>query len=136
MRRAQDWDKVFEEAVRWVAPISCSSRLVLEDTEIRGCLIPKGDTVMTVQASANRDEEIWGETGEVFDVYRPNGQRQSFGNGPHFCQGTNVARRAIGQVMLPILFDRFSNMSLPDPDAVLFRGFGFRGPITLPVLLN
>ncbi|KQI67494.1 cytochrome [Loktanella sp. 3ANDIMAR09] len=130
-----DWDRAFEEGVRWVAPISASSRLVTEDTEIRGHLIPKGDTVMTIQASANRDEDVL-ENGEVFDVYRDKAPHQSFGNGPHFCQGTHVARRAVGQVMLPILFDRFPNMSIPDTDAVIWRGFGFRGPIQIPVLLE
>jgi cytochrome P450 len=135
VKRNGDWDKAFEEGVRWVAPISASSRLVTEDTEIRGHLIPKGDTVMTIQASANRDEEVV-EDGERFNVYRDSTVHQSFGNGPHFCQGTHVARRAVGQVMLPILFDRFPDMSLPDPGAVIWRGFGFRGPITLPVRLN
>lgn len=135
VKRNNDWDKAFEEGVRWVAPISASSRLATEDTEIRGCVIPKGDTVMTIQASANRDEDVI-EDGETFNVYRDKAPHQSFGNGPHFCQGTHVARRAVAQVMLPILFDRFPNMSLPDPNAVIWRGFGFRGPITLPVLLN
>jgi cytochrome P450 len=45
------WRAAFEEGVRWVAPIQASSRLVMEDTEIRGCLIPKGDTVMTIQST-------------------------------------------------------------------------------------
>jgi cytochrome P450 len=135
VKQNADWDRAFEEGVRWVAPISASSRLVTQDTEIRGCLIPKGDTVMTIQASANRDEDELVD-GEVFNVYRDKAAHQSFGNGPHFCQGTHVARRAVGQVMLPILFDRFPNMTLPDPDAVIWRGFGFRGPINLPVLLN
>lgn len=135
VKRDGDWDKAFEEGVRWVAPIAASSRLATQDTEIRGCVIPKGDTVMTIQASANRDEEVV-EDGEVFNVYRDKTPHQSFGNGPHFCQGTHVARRAVAQVMLPMLFDRFPNMSLPDPDAVIWRGFGFRGPIQLPVLLN
>lgn len=130
-----DWNKAFEEGVRWVAPISASSRLVMEDTEIRGCLIPKGDTVMTIQASANRDEDVV-SNGEVFDVYRDDCTHQSFGNGPHFCQGTHVARRAIGQIMLPILFERFPNMTIPDTDAVIWRGFGFRGPVQIPVLLQ
>ncbi|KHA54223.1 cytochrome P450 [Sulfitobacter geojensis] len=135
VKRDGDWDKAFEEGVRWVAPISASSRLATQDTEIRGCVIPKGETVMTIQASANRDEDVV-EDGEVFNVYRDKVPHQSFGNGPHFCQGTHVARRAVAQVMLPLLFDRFPNMSLPDPDAVIWRGFGFRGPIQLPVLLN
>ena len=135
VKRNNDWGAAFEEGIRWVAPISASSRLVTEDTEIRGCLIPKGDTVMTIQASSNRDEELF-ENGEEFIVYRDKNPHQSFGNGPHFCQGTHVARRAVAHIMLPILFDRFPNMSLPDPDAVIWRGFGFRGPINLPVLLN
>lgn len=135
VKRNGDWEKAFEEGVRWVAPISASSRLVTEDTEIRGCFIPKGDTVMTIQASANRDEDVI-ENGEVFDVYRDKVQHQSFGNGPHFCQGTHVARRAVAHIFLPVLFDRFPNLSLPDSDAVIWRGFGFRGPVTLPLLLN
>ena len=90
---------------------------------------------MTIQASANRDEDIVAN-GDVFDVYRPDCIHQSFGNGPHFCQGTHVARRAVAHIMLPILFDRFPDMTIPEPEKVLWRGFGFRGPIQIPVLLN
>lgn len=135
VKRNADWDKSFEEGVRWVAPIQASARLVLEDTEIRGYHIPKGDTVMTIQASACRDEDLY-ENGEDFIVYRDKNQHQAFGNGPHFCQGTHVARRAVGQVMLPLLFDRFPNMSIPNTEDVIWRGFGFRGPVQIPVLLN
>ncbi|MEM9602879.1 MAG: cytochrome P450 [Pseudomonadota bacterium] len=134
VKRQGDWAKAFEEGIRWVAPISVSSRLVTEDTEISGCFIPKGDTVMTVQASANRDEDLY-DDGEAFNVYRDKQPHQAFGNGPHFCQGTHVARRAIAQIMLPMLFDRFPNLSLPDPDAVEWRGFGFHGVTNLPVKL-
>jgi cytochrome P450 len=48
VRAGGKWRSAFEEGVRWVAPIQASSRLVMEDPEIRGCLIPKGDTVMTI----------------------------------------------------------------------------------------
>src|SRR5450759_1707330 len=47
VRAGGKWRSAFEEGVRWVAPIQASSRLVMEDTEICGCFIPKGDTVMT-----------------------------------------------------------------------------------------
>src|SRR5690348_17958928 len=40
-----------------------------KDTEIRGCLIPKGDTAMTIQASANRDEDVF-EDGENYNGLR------------------------------------------------------------------
>ena len=129
------WTEAFEEAVRWVAPIQASSRLVTEDTEIRGIDIPKGDVVMTIQASANHDEDVYVD-GHLFNVFRPKAPHQAFGNGPHFCQGTHVARRMVSQILMPVLFDRFPAMSLPDPDAVYFRGFGFRGPMLLPVTLN
>ncbi|MFD1195508.1 cytochrome P450 [Seohaeicola saemankumensis] len=129
------WADAFEEGVRWVAPIQVSSRLVTEDTMIRGFHIPKGDTVMTIQASANHDEEIY-EDGHLYNVFRPKLPHQAFGNGPHFCQGTHVARRMLANIMLPLLCDRFPNMRLPEPDKVQFYGFGFRGPRSLPVTLN
>ena len=90
---------------------------------------------MTIQASANWDEDIF-EEGELFNVYRPANSHQAFGNGPHFCQGTHVARRAVANIMLPMLFDRFPNMKIPDVSDVIWHGFGFRGPIQMPVLLQ
>lgn len=127
------WREALEEAIRWVAPIQVSSRLVTEDVEIRGCVIPKGDTVMTVQASACRDEDVYGD-GESFDIFRPKAPHQAFGNGPHFCQGAHVARKMVAEIMLPLLFERFPKMELAE--GARFSGFGFRGPVTLPVLLN
>ncbi len=135
VKRDNLWGDAFEEGVRWVAPIQASSRLVTEDTEIRGYLIPKGDTIMTIQASANHDEEIY-EDGHLFNIFRPKQSHQAFGNGPHFCQGTHVARRMLANILLPMLCDRFPDMTLPDADAVQFYGFGFRGPRSLPVTLN
>lgn len=135
LKRSQKWSPAFEEGVRWVAPIQASSRRVLEDVEIGGCLIPKGDTVMTIQASGNHDEEIF-DNPEKFDVFRAKNPHLSFGSGPHHCAGTHVARRTVGAVMLEMLFERFPNMTLPDPEIVQWRGFGFRGPINLPVKLG
>lgn len=129
------WNAAFEEGVRWVAPIQASSRLVMEDTEIRGHAIAKGEVVMTAQASACHDEDLYDRPDE-FNLFRPKTSHQAFGNGPHFCQGTHIARRMLAQIILPMLFDRFPNMRLPEPDAVKFWGFGFRGPLSLPVTLN
>lgn len=129
------WNAAFEEGVRWVAPIQASSRLVMEDTEIRGHAIAKGEVVMTAQASACHDEELY-DRPEAFNIFRTKAPHQAFGNGPHFCQGTHIARRMLAQIILPMLFDRFPKMQLPDPKAVKFWGFGFRGPLSLPVTLN
>lgn len=128
------WGDAFDEAVRWVAPIQVSSRLVTQDTSIRGIEIPKGETVMTVQASANHDEDIWPD-GHLFDATRSKHAHQAFGNGPHFCQGKHIARRMLADILLPRLFDRFPKMALPDPSLVRFSGFGFRGALNFPVTL-
>lgn len=135
VKRTENWGAAFEEGIRWVAPIQASSRRAIEDTEIDGIDIPKGATVMTIQASANRDEELY-EDGERFNVFRDKNLHQSFGSGPHHCAGAHIARRTVGQIMMPMLFERFPNMSLPDPNAVIWKGFGFRGPINLPVTLK
>jgi len=129
------WGDAFDEGVRWVAPIQVSSRFVTQDTTIGGIDISKGETVMTAQASANHDEDIWPD-GDLFDATRTKRPHQSFGNGPHFCQGKHIARRMLADILLPKLFDRFPNMSLPDPSIVRFRGFGFRGAVNFPVTLK
>ena len=123
----------FEEAIRWVAPIQVSSRRALEDTEIRGVTIAKDEILMTCQASANHDEEIW-ENPELFDMRRERKAHQAFGNGPHFCLGTHIARRLIAEILTPMLLERFPNMRLDGK--VEFWGFGFRGPLQLPVRLQ
>ena len=129
------WLSVFEEAIRWVAPIQLSSRRATRDTQIRGYDICEADVVMTIQASANHDEDVF-KDGHLFNVHRTRTPHQAFGNGPHFCLGTHIARKMVSEIILPRLFDRFPAMSLVADQPVEFRGFGFRGPISLPVHLN
>lgn len=60
----------------------------------------------------------------------------SFGGGPHFCQGTHIARLMIGKILMPRLLNKFPAMSLAQPEDVRFEGFVFRGPTSLPVTLH
>jgi cytochrome P450 len=125
--KAQDkWRSAFEEGVRWMAPIQASSRLVMEDTEIRGCLIPTGDTVMTIQPFANRDEDLFTD-GESHNALRDPNPHQAFGNGPHHCAGSHLSRRTVGAILLSTLLERFPRMALVDAASVRWHGFGFRG---------
>lgn len=73
---------------------------------------------------------------QVVDLFRKKKIHQSFGTGPHFCQGTHVVRMMLSQLMLPLLFDRFPNMQLKHAEDVVWHGFGFRGPLNLPARLN
>lgn len=135
LKTSGNWSTAFEEGVRWVAPIQVSSRLVTQDTTIRGFDIPKGDVVMTIQASANHDEELF-EEGDKYNIFRKRTPHQSFGSGPHHCMGTHLARLTIGKLLLPIIFERFPNMEIVEPENVKWWGFGFRGPLNLNVRLN
>lgn len=135
LKRTANWGLAFEEAIRWVAPIQVSSRRATRDTEIRGYEISKDSVVMTVQASANHDEDLI-EDGHIFNALRKQIPHQSFGSGAHHCMGTHLARAMIGKILLPMIFDRFPNMKLAHPEDVVWSGFAFRGPLTLPVRLN
>ncbi|MEL7343480.1 MAG: cytochrome P450 [Pseudomonadota bacterium] len=126
--------QAFEEAVRWVAPIQIQGRVVAQSIEINGTAIPEGTTVMAIAASANHDEDYWDDP-ELYDAFRPRKPHHAFGGGPHFCQGTHVARAMVNGALMPALLDRFPKMELADPDPGFF-GFAFRGPTRLHVKLN
>lgn len=135
IKRTGNWMAAFEEAVRWVAPIQVSSRVAKEDLQISGVDIAKGEVVMTCQASANHDEDLF-DDGHLYNALREMpAQHQAFGIGPHFCMGTHMARLCLGEILLPKLFARFPNMQLMHAEDVVWKGFGFRGPLNLPVKL-
>ncbi|PLS21404.1 cytochrome P450 [Neptunicoccus cionae] len=128
------WDLATEEGLRWVAPIQTSPRIVLRDYTLRGVTLPAGETVLVSQSSANYDEDYWHEP-ERFDIHRTGPANQTFGLGPHRCMGGDIYRQFISRSVLPALFDRFPQMHPVAGKKVEFRGFGFRGPTSLPVQL-
>jgi cytochrome P450 len=67
-----------------------NSRFALEDIEIHGKVIRRGAPVMLSPASANRDSEIFAEP-DRFDITRDTREALSFGQGPHYCLGANLA---------------------------------------------
>jgi cytochrome P450 family 142 subfamily A polypeptide 1 len=79
-----------EEMVRIVSPVHSFSRTIVEDTEIRGVELKKGQLVLMVYPTANRDPREF-ENPDTFDIdRRPN--HVGFGLGSHFCMGANLAR--------------------------------------------
>ncbi|MFK8036349.1 MAG: cytochrome P450 [Hyphomicrobiales bacterium] len=128
-----DWGSACEEGLRWVAPIQASPRIVKKTLVMRGLLIPEGETVMAIQASANYDEDRW-DGADRFNIHRsPN--HQTFGEGSHRCLGDHVYRLLVARIVLPKLFERFPALCLADPGSVKFKGFAFRGPTSMKVKL-
>ena len=58
----------------------------------------------------------------------------SFGAGPHFCAGAATSRALIVEVALPMVFQRFPNMTLRSE--VEMKGWAFRGPLSVHVHLG
>ncbi|MEO9174280.1 MAG: cytochrome P450, partial [Gaiellales bacterium] len=122
---------VIEEGLRLIAPIGTQLRSTTEDVEIGGTTIPAGEPVALVIASANRDEDRFGDP-DRFDLHRERHQHAAFGFGRHFCSGHAFARRQ-EQIALRLLFERLPDVRLdPDRPPVL-RGWEFRAPTELHV---
>lgn len=99
-----------EEIVRWVTPVVGFRRTATQDTEIRGQQIRKGEKVLMIYQSANRDEEVF-EQADKFKVDRQPNYHLAFGVGPHFCLGANLARFEI-RVMFEELMRRLPDMAV------------------------
>ncbi|MGI9591071.1 MAG: cytochrome P450 [Myxococcota bacterium] len=91
-----------EEMVRVVSPVNSFTRTVLQDTELRGKQIEKGQKVMIIYPSANRDERFYGPDADEFKIDR-GASHLGFGIGSHFCLGANLARMEMRVVFSEIL---------------------------------
>ncbi|MEK5501802.1 cytochrome P450 [Bacillus sp. FSL M8-0168] len=80
-----------EETLRYYPPVQAIGRVAAQDTEIRGVSIPKGSSVISWVASANRDETKFDDP-ESFRLDRKSNPHMSFGFGIHFCLGAPLAR--------------------------------------------
>jgi len=88
------------EAIRWQTPVAHMKRTALEDTEIRGRQIRKGDKVVMWYVSGNRDEDMFERPFELI-VDRPRARNHlSFGFGLHRCVGNRL-----GELQLRIVWE-------------------------------
>jgi len=84
-----------DEIVRWATPVSAFQRTALEDVELGGVTLKKGQRVVMSYRSANFDEEVF-ENSDTFNILRdPNPHVGFGGTGAHYCIGANLARMTI-----------------------------------------
>ena len=103
-----------EEVLRWASPVTFWTRSTKVDVEMDGITIPKGERVVAMLRSANRDEEIF-ENPFTFDVGRAENPHVTFGGGgPHHCLGAMLARAEI-RAVLDELLCRADDISLGTP---------------------
>jgi cytochrome P450 len=92
-----------EEVLRWASPVAYWTRTTAVDIEMDGQHIPKGERVVAMLRSANRDEEVFSSP-FTFDIGRqPNPHVAFGGGGPHHCLGAMLARAELRAVFDELL---------------------------------
>jgi cytochrome P450 len=124
--------RAVEEGIRWVSPIGTQGRVAGEGATLAGTTIPQGEPVALIVPSANRDEQVWGDTADVFDLGRARHANAAFGFGPHFCVGHQLARIQM-RTGLRLLLERLPGLALDPERSPDFRGWEYRGPSELLV---
>ena len=99
------------EIIRWQTPLAYMRRTALEDVEMHGKTIRKGDKVAMWYASGNRDERKFDNPNAlIFD--RPNARNHiSFGFGIHRCFGNRLAELQL-QILWQEMLARFSRIEV------------------------
>jgi cytochrome P450 len=110
-------------------------RFALRDFELRGKAIRRGQMLMLSLGGAGRDPAVF-ENPDVLDLDRVVRDLPTFGNGPHYCLGANLARQEMG-CMLDALLDIVPPGSRVREDQIEYQNLGlFRRATNLPVLIG
>jgi cytochrome P450 len=127
-------DSMVPEVIRWQTPLAHMRRTALEDQEVGGKTIKKGDKVIMWYLSGNRDEEEIERPEElIIDRARPR-QHLSFGFGVHRCVGNRLAEMQL-KILWEEILARFSHIEvLKEPERV--RSNFVRGYAYMPVRLH
>jgi pimeloyl-[acyl-carrier protein] synthase len=120
-----------EEMLRYESPSQHTARLALEDVDLGGKTIRKGQAVMAVMAAANRDPERFPEP-DHFDISRTDNRHLAFGYAAHFCFGAALAR-VEGQEAFNAIIRRLNDLQLQPARLVWRNNLGLRGLTALPV---
>lgn len=122
-----------EEFLRYDSSVQMTGRVALEDIEdLGGKPIPKGETVLCLLGSANRDPAVYPDHPDRLDVVRQNVRPLSFGGGIHFCLGAQLARIE-AEIAIATLLRRLPDLRIDDVENPKWRPtFVLRGLTELP----
>jgi cytochrome P450 PksS len=126
-----------EELLRFTSPVEISTeRYASEELSIARTTISRGDLVLAVLGSANRDQQQFARPDQL-DLSREPNPHLAFGHGAHYCLGSPLARLE-GQIAFDLLVKRLPSLRLAVPRAALRwrRGLFVRGLERLPVAVH
>jgi cytochrome P450 len=123
-----------EELLRWETPVPGVARVAIQDVEVGGCPISKGEKVSPLLGAANTDPAEFPDP-ELVDFNRNPNRHRAFGGGPHRCLGSHLARMEL-RVALREFHRRIPDYEIK-PGAELTYTRGLRSveslPLTFPV---
>jgi len=122
-----------DEFLRYDSSVQLTGRVALEDIDdLGGKRIPKGESVLCLLGSANRDPAVYPDRPDRLDITRPNVKPLSFGGGIHHCLGAQLARIE-AEIAISTLLRRLPELRLDDADNPEWRPtFVLRGLKRLP----
>jgi cytochrome P450 len=127
-------DTLVPEVIRWQTPLAHMRRTALEDSELGGKAIEKGDRVVMWYVSGNRDEEVIERPDEfIIDRKRPK-IHLSFGFGIHRCVGMRLAELQL-RIVWEEMLTRFANIEVVGDPKRVYSSF-VKGYEALPVRLS
>lgn len=109
-------ESTVEECLRICAPVHIFQRFALEDTEVDGVTLKRGDVISLLLAAANLDPKKFSEP-LTFKPDRSEAPNLSFGAGIHFCIGAPLARLELN-IALPLLFQRLPGLRIKETPVV------------------
>ena len=122
------------EIIRWQTPLMHMRRTALEDVELGGKTIRRGDKVVMWYLSGNRDETVI-DRADDFIIDRANPRRHvSFGFGIHRCMGNRLAEMQL-RVLWEEILKRFETVEVVGPEQRVHSNF-VRGYTELPVIVH
>ena len=120
-----------EELLRFDSPVQTDFRGALEDCEVNGSPVRRGENIVLLIGAANRDPAAFEEPDRL-DVGRAEASHISFGRGIHHCIGAPLARLE-GRIVLEVLLERFASIRLLAERPAYRGGVVLRGLESLPI---
>jgi len=118
IKHPEQMAQAIEEFLRYDPPVERAiTRIVAADVELAGHSFKRGDLVIAILGSANRDEDHFTNAGTL-DIDRDNRSHIAFGRGVHYCLGAPLARLE-AEIALNTLFQKLPGIELAVPQAEL-----------------
>jgi len=119
-----------DEIIRFEPITPFTARIAMEDVTYRDVTFPKDTIVLVCAQTGNRDPGTY-EDPDTFDITRDQKRVLTFGAGPHYCLGVNLARAEM-QEALSYLAPRMPDLQL-DGEPVYGTIDGIYGLDALPI---